>query len=189
MLNALEPGTIKWGHGLESCRRIDNDNYELIFIDKSIESVQSRLLIGADGTFSRVRAILHDQVPTYSGITMYDLSIPAANMTPELKEFTGAGSAFVLNEGLGLLPQMNSGGRCKVYASLQKPVEWVDQNPLPESGKREWIAQFYKGWCRGLAEKLIMAAEEETAVARRIYGFAATLEWDSDLTGVTVMGE
>jgi 2-polyprenyl-6-methoxyphenol hydroxylase-like FAD-dependent oxidoreductase len=189
MLRSLDPQTIKWGHGLRSCRVIDKDTYEIIFIDSTIPPVRANILIGADGVFSQVRSIVHDSKPGYCGVTMYDLTIPAGNMTPELHDFVGPGSCFVLNEGLGLLPQMNSGGRCKVYASLQRPIEWIELNPLPEKGKREWLCDFYAGWCDGLAEKLIMAADEDTVVARRIYGFSVDLEWQTDLTGVTLMGE
>jgi 2-polyprenyl-6-methoxyphenol hydroxylase-like FAD-dependent oxidoreductase len=189
MLRSLDPKTVRWGHGLQSCRVIDKDTYEITFIDSPVPSVQANILIGADGTFSHVRSLVHDSKPAYCGVTMYDLSIPANRMTPELQHFVGPGSCFVLNEGLSLLPQINSGGRCKIYACLQKPIEWVDQNPLPETGKRDWIARFFAGWCDGLAEKLIMAADEDSVVARRIYGLPADLEWQTELTGVTVMGE
>lgn len=120
---------------------------------------------------------------------MYDLSIPAQSMTPELRDFIGSGSCFILNEGQGLLPQMNSGGRCKVYAALKRPIDWVDKHPLPDGEKRKWIAGMFCEWCDGLAEKLIMAAEEDSVVARRIYGFQPDLKWESGLTGITVIGK
>jgi hypothetical protein len=120
---------------------------------------------------------------------MYDLSIPAQSMTPELRDFVGSGSCFILNEGQGLLPQMNSGGRCKVYAALKRPIDWVDKHSLPDGEKRKWIAELFRGWCDGFAEKLIMAAEEDSVVARRIYGFQPDLKWESGLTGVTVIGK
>jgi 2-polyprenyl-6-methoxyphenol hydroxylase-like FAD-dependent oxidoreductase len=188
-LGSLKPGTVKWGHGLRSCVALDNDTYELTFLDETIDPVKTSILIGADGSFSRVRMILHDIKPTYSGVTMYDLSVPVERMTPELRSFVGSGSCFILNEGSAILPQMNSGGRCKVYAAVQRPAEWIDAHPLPEEGKRKWIAGMYAGWCDALAEKLIMAADEETVVARRIYGFQPGLKWDSDLSGATVIGK
>jgi len=92
--------------------------------------VRTKILVAADGTFSRVRPLLHDAQPEYCGVTMYDLTIPARNMTDELKSFVGAGSWFILNEGQGILPQMDSGGQCKVYAALKRPVDWVGHHPL-----------------------------------------------------------
>lgn len=189
MLKSLQPNTIQWGHGLKSCSALDNDTYELQFLDDALPPTKTKLLIGADGTFSRVRMLLHDVQPTYTGVTMYDLSVPSERMTIDLRKFVGGGSCFILDEGQGVLPQMNSGGRCKVYASLKRPIDWVDAHPLPEQGKLEWIARMFPGWCEGLVEKLIMAAEEESVVARRIYGFKPDLKWESELSGVTVMGE
>jgi hypothetical protein len=76
-----------------------------------------------------------------------------------------------------------------VYAALKRPIDWIDKYPLPDGEKRKWIAEMFCGWCDGLAEKLIMAAEEDSIVARRIYGFQPDLKWDSGLTGVTVIGK
>lgn len=188
-LSSLIPGTIHWGHGLKSCKAIDNDTYQLEFLDETIEPVITSILIGADGTFSRVRSLLHSTEPTYAGTTMYDLSIPSESMTSQLRALVGSGSCFILNEGSAILPQMNSGGRCKVYASLKRPVDWVESNPLPASGKREWIAGMFNDWCDGLAKELIMAADEKSVVARRIYGFQPDLRWESEYSGVTIIGK
>jgi len=119
---------------------------------------------------------------------MYDMMIPAENMTSRLRDYVGNGAAMILDDGKGLLPQMNSGGRCKVYPGFKCPENWLDENPLPESGKREWIAKMYEGWYE-LNREIIMACDEDTIVARKIWKFDPDLKWDTDKTGVTVIGE
>ena len=41
----------------------------------------------------------------------------------------------------------------------------------------------------GVIEDLIMTCEEETAVARRIFQYDSDLKWETEMTGVTVIGE
>lgn len=193
LLSSLRPGTVKWGHALQSARAVTNDKYELTFkTDSGTRTVQTGILVGADGTFSRVRPLLHAQNPEYSGITMFELSIPSERMGTELKRLVGPGGAMIFGQVssgayAGIMPQMNAGGRCKVYADMRVPLSWLDENPLPEEHKREYVKRLFAGWDERVLA-LLDAADEEV-VARRIYQFEPEVRWESALTGVTVMGE
>ncbi|ORX36224.1 hypothetical protein BD324DRAFT_591423 [Kockovaella imperatae] len=186
LLGSLEPGTIQWNHGVGSTRVIDNDTYEVTFLDGT--SITTNILIGADGTFSRVRPLLHSTKPTYNGISLYDMLIPESSMTPSIREFVGSGMCIVLGDGKAFIPQMNSAGKCKVYAELKCDEKWLEQNKLPETGKREWINKLYPGWTKGV-EECIMAVDESTITPRRLYAFDSKFRWSSDLSGVTIMGD
>ena len=83
---------------------------------------------------------------------------------------------------------MNGDRKCKIYADLKCDLEWQDENKLPEKGKKQWICDLYQGWPEEVKE-CIMAADEETIVPRRIYGFKHGLKWDSQVSGVTILGE
>jgi 2-polyprenyl-6-methoxyphenol hydroxylase-like FAD-dependent oxidoreductase len=194
-----------WGHSLKAARAVDNDTYELDFdVGAASKTVQAKVLVGADGTFSRIRPLLHDIVPDYSGLTMFDMTIPAESMVPELQRIVGPGATLILGTASstptttkttdiqhpaqgGVLPQMNSGGKCRVYAALKVEQDWLDKNPLPDTGKREFIASFFPGWDQ--ANRLILASDADEVIPRRIYQSDPDLKWDTDLTGVTVVGE
>ncbi|KIR25407.1 hypothetical protein I309_05777 [Cryptococcus deuterogattii LA55] len=109
-------------------------------------------------------------------------------MTPELKAYVGQGCLLALDEEMTVLPQMNSGGLCKVYIGLKCPENWTDENPLPDEGKREWLANFFQGWHEQV-RNIIMASEEDNVMTRRIWQFDPDLKWETDMTGVTVMGD
>ena len=96
---------------------------------------------------------------------------------------------MILSEGKGILPQMMSGGKCRIYAALRCSESWLNENPLPENGKREEVCKHFEGWCRGDVEDMIMASDEDAVVPRKIYMHDPTSRWDSEMPGVTVIGE
>lgn len=188
LLDSLAPGTVKWDHRVSEVKVLSPDTYEISF--KSQPAVRTSLLIGADGTFSRVRPLIHSTQPAYTGVTMYDFQISPSNLTPSLKALIGNGTCIVLSDGKGLFPQMNSGGRCRVYAAISAHAKISNEEPWPEAGqRRQWLIKLYEDWDERYKE-LIMAADEETATPRRIYAFDPEFQWhSSETTGVTIIGE
>ncbi len=186
LLRSLKPDTIKWDHAVKSTRAIDDSTYEIACADR--DPVTTSILIGADGTFSRVRPLLHGIKPAYSEVSMYDMLIPSSSMNDSLLAFIGEGCAFIMDDEKMMFPQMNACPNCKVCAGLHVEEGWLDEHLLPETGKKGWINGLFDGWDERVRE-LIMACDEESVVPRRIYAFDPELRWDSDLTGVTVIGE
>ncbi|OXM82027.1 monooxygenase [Cryptococcus neoformans Bt63] len=186
LIKSLGSDTIKWGHTVSSCSKISSSHYQINFVSQPY--ITTPFLIGADGAFSRVRPLIHSTLPSYSGVSMYELTIPPKNVTPELKTYVGQGCLLALDEGMAVLPQMNSEGLCKVYVGLRCPENWTDENPLPDKKKREWLANLFQDW-HDQVRDVIMASEEDKLVTRRIWQFDPDLKWDTDLTGVTVMGD
>ncbi|KAE8537750.1 hypothetical protein D1P53_005806 [Cryptococcus gattii VGV] len=125
LIKSLTPDTIKWDHAVSSCSKISSSHYQVNFMSQP--HIITPYLIGADGAFSRVRLLIHSTLPSYSGVSMYELTISPSNMTPQLKAY------------------MNSGGLCDVYIGLKCPENWTDENPLPDEGEREWLANFFQG--------------------------------------------
>ena len=185
LIDALSPGTIRWNHKITRIAATSNDAYELHF--HSQPSVSATVLVGADGAWSKVRKLLHSADPHYTGLTMFDLQIPAERMTPELRAFVGSGTCMVLDGQKGLIPQMNAGGKCRAYAAMYNAEAQAAEELLPEKGAKAWVRTLYDDWdsrCRDLVE----ACDEETIVERKIMAVDRDLTWTSDLTGVTIIG-
>lgn len=170
LIESLAEGTIQWDHKITEITAIDNDTYEINFTSQP--STITSLLIGADGAWSKVRPLLHSVKPRYTGLTMYDLQIPAENVTSELQAFIGKGTCMILQDQKGLIPQMNSGGKCRAYAAVFDSNDGDDRRggKLPESGKKEWVRDLYAGWDERCGQ-LVDAAEEESIVERKIWAF------------------
>jgi 2-polyprenyl-6-methoxyphenol hydroxylase-like FAD-dependent oxidoreductase len=72
LLNSLDPEVVHWGHRLESIRPLGEGVHELVFADGSTATFD--LVVGADGAWSRVRPILSDVTPTYTGVTIVEVN-------------------------------------------------------------------------------------------------------------------
>jgi hypothetical protein len=59
---------------------------------------------------------------------------------------------------------------------------------MPVQGAKAWVKGLYEGWDERCGE-LVDMADEETIVQRKIWAVNADLTWDSDLTGVTIIGQ
>ncbi|WRT66222.1 uncharacterized protein IL334_003175 [Kwoniella shivajii] len=186
LINSLSPSTIQWDHKIISVKAINPSLYQIEFRNKP--SITTPYLVGADGAFSLIRPLLHNIKPDYSGISMYDLSISPENLTPELEAFIGKGAMMMLDDGKAFMPQMNSKRSCKVYLALKCSREWQDENPLPESGRKQWLCDLFQEWTP-ITHEVIMASTEETIYPRRIWQFDPDIKWETDKTGVTVMGD
>ena len=73
LLDSIRPDSIQWNRKLVRVESTENPNvkYDLHFAD-GVE-VGFDLVIGADGAWSKVRTLLTDQLPFYSGITVVEL--------------------------------------------------------------------------------------------------------------------
>ncbi|KAK4687346.1 hypothetical protein P7C73_g2773, partial [Tremellales sp. Uapishka_1] len=187
LISSLLPDSIRWDHAVAETKVLTNSLYEVSF--KTQPSITTSILVGADGAFSRVRPLLHSLKPTYAGMIMYDMTISASSMTPALQSFIGPGAMMAISDEKGVLPQMNSGGKCKVYVGLKCPEQFVDENPLPETGKREWILnKFFDDWSEEIKD-VVRACDEEYIAPRRIWTTDVDTKWTTDLTGCTIMGD
>ncbi len=120
LLNSLAPQTIRWGHKLERAEPIGDGRHRLHFAHG--DTAEADLLIGADGAWSRVRRLLSDAVPVYTGVTFVETGLEDADLRhPELAQLAGSGTMMALDDNLGIVAQRNSGGHIRVYAGMRAP--------------------------------------------------------------------
>lgn len=70
LLASLQPGTVRWGHGLDRVGGPAQGPRLLHFTDGT--TAETDLVVGADGAFSRVRPAVSRAVPEYSGISILE---------------------------------------------------------------------------------------------------------------------
>ncbi|KAH8897773.1 FAD/NAD(P)-binding domain-containing protein [Thozetella sp. PMI_491] len=114
LTESLTEGTIRWGAHLKS---VEEDG-TLVFTDRTESGFD--LIVGAEGAWSKVRGLLSDVKPEFSGVVTHGLKIPdAANTVPELYAIVNHGNLFTHATGRKLTMQELGDGSLHVGASLR----------------------------------------------------------------------
>lgn len=190
LLDSIKPGTVKWNKKLQSVRPSldETDKYDLHFADGVEEGYD--LVIGAEGAWSKVRKLLTDEEPFYSGITMVELwALNVDKTKPWLSEYVGKGGMYMFDEGRVIAAQRSS-EHIRTYAGVRKPENWLTECGIdwshPETAKKELIDQYYANCGEDLKRCIIESNDK--LVTRQLYHMAVGLRW-APRPGITVIGD
>ncbi|MEW2122071.1 NAD(P)/FAD-dependent oxidoreductase [Streptomyces sp. NPDC005474] len=187
LLDSLPAGTVRWDHKVSSVRGLSEGRHEVAFADGS--TVATSLLVGADGAWSRVRPLLSDAVPEYTGMSFVETYLVDADTRhPTAAKAVGGGSMFALEPGKRQIgAHRESGGTLHTYVMLSKPQDWfaaIDFTDPAAAAAR--IAQEFDGWA---PELTALITDSDTApVLRPHYTLPVGHRWDP-VPGVTLVGD
>ncbi|MFF3071272.1 FAD-dependent oxidoreductase [Kitasatospora sp. NPDC057904] len=186
LLGSLPAGTVRWGRKATGVRALGDGRHEVAFADGG--TLTTDLLIGADGAWSRVRPLLSDAVPAYTGISFVEADLhDAAVRHPEAAALVGGGFFMALAEDRGFLGHLETDGSIHVYTALRVGEEWLDGLGAadPSAVKRAVLAEF-DGWSDGL--RALVADADGPLVGRRIHALPVGHRWER-VPGVTLLGD
>ncbi|MGG2465019.1 FAD-dependent oxidoreductase [Streptomyces sp. RGM 3693] len=124
LVDSLAPGTIRWGSYLRTLHPRGGGRHQAVFDDGGTATFD--LVIGADGIWSRVRSLLSEGVPHYSGVTFVETGLDDVDTRhPELARLVGRGTMMALSGGKGLLARRDGRGRVRVYAAFRGSEDWA----------------------------------------------------------------
>ncbi|MFI5934789.1 FAD-dependent oxidoreductase [Actinoplanes sp. NPDC051494] len=177
LLDSLPAGTVRWGRKFRSATALGRGRHELSFADGS--TVTTDVLVGADGTWSRVRALLSDQTPAYAGMSYVDTYLhDVDNRHPASAKAVGDGAMYAFVPGKGFLAHREAGNVIHTYVVLSRPVAW-----FADAGA---IAAEFEGWAPELVS--LIADSDRPPVVRSIYQLPDAHRWDR-VPGVTLLGD
>lgn len=102
LLNSLPGGTVCWGRRATGTRPLGDGRHEVAFTDGSV--IAAGRPIGADGAWSRVRPLVLDARPVYTGICSIKTDLyEAAIRRPVSAAVVGGGFFIVLGCDRGIL--------------------------------------------------------------------------------------
>jgi 2-polyprenyl-6-methoxyphenol hydroxylase-like FAD-dependent oxidoreductase len=188
LLDSLPEETVRWGQRLRRGIPLAKGRYRLEFENGGTEICD--LLVGADGAHSRVRPLVTNVQPEFTGETMIELSIPDVDRThPEIAKMIGRGSFWVLADQRCLGAQRNSHGLVRVYLTLHTNSDWIASSGIPfdcPSKARAALADLLSGWAPEF--RALLAACDGPVIPRRIEALPVGLTWPPT-PGVTLIGD
>ncbi|MCD9593222.1 NAD(P)/FAD-dependent oxidoreductase [Streptomyces sp. 8ZJF_21] len=187
LLRSLPEGTVRWGHKIRSASP-GTGRPALTLSDG--RTVEADLLVGADGAWSRIRPLVSEADPVYSGLSYVDCLLRDVDTRhPAVAELVGRGTMFALADEKGLIAQRNGGDRVRVYAAVKAPEEWSRSgliDPADPVAAKKRLLDLFPDWDEGL--RALIAESDGPLVARPIHALPIDHRWDR-MPGVTLLGD
>ena len=186
LIDSVPQETIKWGHRVTSVARHEDGRHEVAFAHGS--KIMAHLLVGADGAWSKVRPLLSDEKPVYSGTSFIETMLFDGDTRHKASaDAIGSGTLMAVAPGKGILAHRNPDGSLHVYAALNKPEEWIASIDFRSRvAGLSHIAQQFEGWSPHLTA--LIADSDSEPVLRPIYALPVGIRWGR-VPGVTLLGD
>ena len=186
LIASLDPGTIVWGHKVTVLKSLGDGRHELTFATG--KSTKVDLLVGADGTWSKVRPLLSDANPEYCGISYLEMHLSdVEERYPDSAALVGPGVFFALGDNKALMA--HGGKDIHLGASLRVPQEWtvksgVDWSDAP--AVRDILLKEFADWSVELKD--LIRNCDDTIIPRLIYALPIGHSW-AHCKGVPLLGD
>ncbi|KAK9454612.1 FAD/NAD(P)-binding domain-containing protein [Dipodascopsis uninucleata] len=189
LIDSLKPGVIQWNKKVVKLVESENNKHTLVFSDGDRKEFD--IVIGADGAWSRVRSIITDEQPYYSGITVVEMRADDVSISrPWLSDFVGEGTLFMFDQGRFLSLQKNGNDSIRIYVGLRKPeswstdsgIDWTDHESVRESLNLNYFADCHENFKRAIAEST------DDLTLRKLYMLPVGFKWEAH-HGVTLLGD
>ncbi|MCZ0985576.1 FAD-dependent oxidoreductase [Streptomyces diastatochromogenes] len=188
LLDSLKPGTVHWAHKVTRVEPVGDGIHRLHFADGT--TTDAELVIGADGAWSKVRRLLTDATPRYTGVTFVEAGFNDVDTRhPRLAALTAAGTMMALHNQQGFVSQRNSGGHIRVYVAMRTDEDWHQQAGLDltdTAAVRDTLLSRFTGWSDHL---LGFITDSDTGyVNRPLYALPVPHTW-THTPGLTLLGD
>ncbi|KFY59098.1 hypothetical protein V496_05829 [Pseudogymnoascus sp. VKM F-4515 (FW-2607)] len=172
LLGAVAPGTVKWRCKVLSVGRARTDTGTTeVTLDLGMDGKATfDFVVGADGAWSRVRAMLTDVAPVYTGAQYVNATLRDATAKfPQLVDLVGSGTMMALGGGRGIMTHRGPQDSIRLYNAVKTPLEdWATDIGI--AGKTAAEAKDvllgeggeFEKWAPELRELLATACDEET---------------------------
>ena len=186
LIDSLPADAIRWGAKVVAVRALGGGRHELSLADGT--AVTTGLLVGADGAWSKVRALVTDAAPSYYGTTYVETYLhDVRRRHPGIAELVGEGAMFALAPGCGISTHAEAGDIVHTYAQLHVPEGWadgIDWSDTAAAAAR--VLAEYPGWSEELTR--LVGVSDTPLVPRKLYTLPVGLRWDR-VPGVTLLGD
>ncbi|MGI3781032.1 MAG: FAD-dependent oxidoreductase [Janthinobacterium lividum] len=185
LLDSLPDETVQWGKKFVGATALGPGRHEVRFADGS--TTISEILVGAEGTWSKVRSLLSDEQPVYAGMSYIDTCLHDVDeQHPTAAATVGEGALYALIPGQGFLTHREPGDTIHTYVILNRPLDWfVDLDFADVDATKTRLAAEFEGWA---PELVALITDADAPTLRSIYELPSSHRWDR-VPGVTLIGD
>ena len=185
LLASLPEGTVRWNRKVTSVAT-DGGRHTITFADGT--RIGADLIIGADGAWSKVRSLLSDIKPAYTGTCFIEVALLEGAARHQLSiDAIGTGTLMAVAPGRGIMVHRYPDRTARGYAALNKPEEWIRSIDFGDarSGLAH-LAEQFEGFAPHLTA--FITNSDTAPVLRPIYALPVGYRWDR-MSGFTLLGD
>jgi 2-polyprenyl-6-methoxyphenol hydroxylase-like FAD-dependent oxidoreductase len=187
LLASLPDNAVRWGRGVQAVRPCADLTWDLCFENGDVANVD--LVVGADGTWSRVRPLLSHYQPEYIGLTFIEFGIDDVDrLHPAIAALVGRGKVDVVGDGKLIVAQRNANSHVRGYAIFRVPVGWVEQRfdtSSPATFRQGLLGEF-AGWSEDVLD--LFRASNDRIINRPLFALPVGHRW-THRRGLTLLGD
>lgn len=181
LLGSLAPDVVRWGSKVDAI--IPGENAHQVVVNGQAEAF--KIVVGADGAWSRVRPHLSPAVPAYEGAAAVELGFDV-EQHQDVAALVGMGKMFAAGEDRTLIGQLNGYGHIRGYAAWK--MSESEARSLTTSPSQEVRARALAAFA-GFAPALKRMVETGDLLGvRAIYALPTGHSWPTR-PGLTLLGD
>ncbi len=186
LIDSLPTHAIEWNHKVIDVTARRDGRHDVTFANG--RAVTSDLIVGADGAWSKVRPLLSEAKPAYTGISFVETFLFDSDTRHKSSaDAIGGGTLIALAPGKGILAHRYANGTLHAYVALNKPEDWftsIDFSVATVGLAR--IAEEFDGWAPQLTAFINEA--DSVPILRPIYALPTGHCWKR-ASGLTLLGD
>ena len=186
LIDSVPAHMVRWGHKVARASALADGIHEVTFTDGT--KAVCATLVGADGAWSKVRPLVSDTKPAYTGTCFFETFLPAGDADHQATaDAVGCGTCMAVAPGKGILAHRNPDGSFTTYVACNKPESWVaDLRSRDPRAMLSVIADEFRGWAPQLTA--LITESKVQPLLRPIYALPVGHRWER-VPGVTLLGD